>query len=291
MKKQKGITLVSLVVTIIVLIILAGVTINAILGENGIITIAKQAKENMELAQEKEQTELNELYVQIIAEGKTASGGSSYDAIAKLTEFKKKIAEAITNKGIETNETDTAETMADNIGKLYSTQATGNATVEQVLEGATFSNETDTGLTGTMPNRGELNWNPSENTTFSIPAGYYTGGTLSSANAYTQAKAKAFTNANRVYSQIGSGSDYNVSTYSYIAPAGYYFAVIGGYGNSGALNISNTSTASLGKSFRTDNNTGCGWVGFFTSTGNQTISFSINAYKGHTTTVQIIALP
>ena len=40
-KSSKGITLVALVVTIIVLIILAGVSINLVLGDNGIITMAK----------------------------------------------------------------------------------------------------------------------------------------------------------------------------------------------------------------------------------------------------------
>ena len=45
MGKQKGITLVALVVTIIVLIILAGISINLILGENGIITQAQRARE------------------------------------------------------------------------------------------------------------------------------------------------------------------------------------------------------------------------------------------------------
>jgi len=118
-KNNKGITLVSLVVTIIVLIILATISINALLGENGIIKIAKQAKENIELSQEKEQTELNELYTQVVSEGET-SGEISYDAIAKLAEFKKVIAQAITNRGIQTSETDTKEKMAENIGKIGS---------------------------------------------------------------------------------------------------------------------------------------------------------------------------
>ena len=42
---NKGITLIALVVTIVVLIILATVSINAVLGQNGIIGKAKQAKE------------------------------------------------------------------------------------------------------------------------------------------------------------------------------------------------------------------------------------------------------
>ena len=43
MKKNKGITLVALVVTIVVLLILAGVSINLVLGNNGIIARAKDA--------------------------------------------------------------------------------------------------------------------------------------------------------------------------------------------------------------------------------------------------------
>ena len=61
MKNQRGVTLVALVVTIIVLIILAGISINLILGDNGIITIAKRAKENTELARIEEEKELNDL--------------------------------------------------------------------------------------------------------------------------------------------------------------------------------------------------------------------------------------
>ena len=45
MKKEEGITLVALVVTIIILIILAGISLNMILGENGIIGKTKTAKE------------------------------------------------------------------------------------------------------------------------------------------------------------------------------------------------------------------------------------------------------
>lgn len=58
---QKGITLVALVVTIIVLLILASVSINLVLGENGIITRAKQAKENTETASADELVDLNNL--------------------------------------------------------------------------------------------------------------------------------------------------------------------------------------------------------------------------------------
>ena len=57
-KKEKGITLIALVVTIVVLLILAGVAISMLTGENGIINQALQAKEQNEIAEEKEKVQL-----------------------------------------------------------------------------------------------------------------------------------------------------------------------------------------------------------------------------------------
>ena len=67
--KEQGITMVTLAVTIIVLIILASVSINTLIGDNGIITKARQARENIELAQIEEQTSLNQLYEEMQKEG------------------------------------------------------------------------------------------------------------------------------------------------------------------------------------------------------------------------------
>ena len=53
-KREAGITLLALVITIIILLILAGITISAITGDNGIIGNAGQAKEETEIANEKE---------------------------------------------------------------------------------------------------------------------------------------------------------------------------------------------------------------------------------------------
>ena len=60
MKKQKnrGITLIALVITIIVLLILAGVTISTLTGENGILTKAITAKEQTRAAEVEEQVNL-----------------------------------------------------------------------------------------------------------------------------------------------------------------------------------------------------------------------------------------
>ena len=59
-EKEIGITLIALVITIIVLIILAGVSISIVFDQDGLINKAKQAAENMEIAQVEEQTQLNQ---------------------------------------------------------------------------------------------------------------------------------------------------------------------------------------------------------------------------------------
>ena len=58
---KNGITLIALVITIIVLLILAGVSINAISGDNGIVPKAKDAKEETDEAISEEKSELERL--------------------------------------------------------------------------------------------------------------------------------------------------------------------------------------------------------------------------------------
>ena len=53
-RTNSGITLIALVITIIVLLILAGVSIATLTGENGILTRANDAKTSTELAEEDE---------------------------------------------------------------------------------------------------------------------------------------------------------------------------------------------------------------------------------------------
>ena len=57
-KSSKGVTLIALVITIIVLLILAGVSIAMLTGDNGILTQAKEAKEANIAGTEKEQIQL-----------------------------------------------------------------------------------------------------------------------------------------------------------------------------------------------------------------------------------------
>ena len=60
-KKQMGITLISLVITIIILILLASISIEILIGDSGIIRKAKEAKEEIGLAQNKEEKAIEKL--------------------------------------------------------------------------------------------------------------------------------------------------------------------------------------------------------------------------------------
>ena len=62
---NSGITLVALVVTIVVLLILAGVTITMLFGENGIIKKAQEAKEATERDQQETEQGFSSLAEQI----------------------------------------------------------------------------------------------------------------------------------------------------------------------------------------------------------------------------------
>ena len=59
--KENGITLIALVVTIVVLLILAGVSVNALFGNSGIIEKAKEAQNAMDKAKENDEKGINEL--------------------------------------------------------------------------------------------------------------------------------------------------------------------------------------------------------------------------------------
>lgn len=77
----------------------------------------------------------------------------------------------------------------------------GTATTPDVLAGKTFTSTAGVGLTGTMVNRGTLNWNPTSNATQTVQPGYYSGGTLNSAGAYNKGKTDGATQ-----SKVGTAS-------------------------------------------------------------------------------------
>ena len=74
---EHGVTLIALVVTIIVLLILASVTISTIFSDNGIIKKAQEAANKTKEAVEQEQAELNQLYNDLASIMNNTTGGST----------------------------------------------------------------------------------------------------------------------------------------------------------------------------------------------------------------------
>ena len=80
MKNQKGITLIALVITIIVLLILAGVSIAMLTGDNGILTQASRSKRETLDAEIVERVNL-----ELNAQMANAMAGDAFDEASKIT--------------------------------------------------------------------------------------------------------------------------------------------------------------------------------------------------------------
>ena len=115
MKSNKGITLVALVITIIVLLILAGVSISLVVGENGVLTQATGASDTTKIAQMKEAMGLaisscQADYFNAYANNASASwktyinGGTLNDALSKQGYYLHSAANTVATSSIELNE-------------------------------------------------------------------------------------------------------------------------------------------------------------------------------------------
>ena len=166
-------------------------------------------KEFITIKEMSESTQVSDLNNQITTLNK------SHDEYAKnVQNYKTKIAEAITNQGVKTSADEKAEVMAENIGKILQAKTTATATEVQIIAGQTaWVNGSK--ITGTMVNRGTLNWNPTTSTTYNVPEGYYSGGTLNSSGAYNTGFNNGVTaadnraNTSSINYQTGYNAGYN----------------------------------------------------------------------------------
>ena len=101
---QTGITLIALVVTIVVLLILAGVSINALFGDSGIIKRAKDAQNRMNNAQESDLNALNDLDKWIDNQVNGTAGGNTTGGDETPTE-----KPLITDSSLTSNDRTTSE--------------------------------------------------------------------------------------------------------------------------------------------------------------------------------------
>ena len=313
MRNQKGVTLVALVVTIIVLIILAGISINLLLGENGLITKAQEAKKQQKISEvneklslelaaaetdaiirnesleeeqlndivskygtlqddkdtiltkddnykislkeiwygtlstsgsysdkkkqiemlEKELKELQDKYNELeqINSGNSEVLNDLRNQITTLENEKKTLedslkAEQDKNKTLEVQMAD-LNNKYDNLKKEYDKfiNNPGTATVDDILSGKTAWVNGEK-LSGNIVSNGTLNWNPSESTTYIMPAGYYTEGTLSTVDAYNAGYNAGLQNGKKnatvvvnVYGVGGSSSGVGNKTYTLTYPS------------------------------------------------------------------------
>lgn len=94
----KGITLVALVVTIIIILILAGITMAFTLGPNGIIERAKDAKAKYEIASSNEETALNKLSNELESGDYSDISAADFASLTKLSDNTKK-TQAVDKEG------------------------------------------------------------------------------------------------------------------------------------------------------------------------------------------------
>ena len=124
LKNNNGITLIALVVTIVVLLILAGVSISMLTGENGIITQAQKSKLQTEIGKEKEYITLS---VSAVKGDKISRGDTSEITSSELqTEMNKYTDEAtVTGSG--------TLTVTYESGRSYEVDQDGSITQKEEL--------------------------------------------------------------------------------------------------------------------------------------------------------------
>ena len=162
MKQESGITLVALVVTVIILMILAGISMNTLIGDNGIITKAKQAKQNITLAGEAEAMQLNQLYYELETGGELSEDEESSKKDEMISLLQKQV-----------------EDLQNQLNSLNSLLSQTNSTADKILAGYKAYSGGQL-VTGTMPNNGgsgnipgDQAWLYIDRVYFGIPYGYY----------------------------------------------------------------------------------------------------------------------
>ncbi len=155
--RERGVTVMSLVITIIVLLILAGITIKLALNDNGIIKQSKLASEEYQNKALQEQFALNQVSKEIEKASNSSSSSSSSGGGNQSTGGNSTSGGASSGSSENTDELKRQiDQLQAQVAALEANQATGNATASQVLAGATFSTSEGVGLTGTMVNHSAI---------------------------------------------------------------------------------------------------------------------------------------
>ncbi len=113
MKKQEGITLIALVITIIVLLILAGVTIAMLAGDNGILNRATSSRAQSALGDARDQVAIyvanavSEYYEERYVKSNTSAGSDANAAAGQALTNAKTAPDLKLPQGVSITETST----------------------------------------------------------------------------------------------------------------------------------------------------------------------------------------
>lgn len=218
MKEEKGITLVALAVTIIILIILAGVSINMLVGDNGIIKKAQQAKEETIFAWQQEQEQLNQLFEEMEEAGNgIGTGGEGDSQKDEIIELLQKQVEELKTQVVEKE--NTIQDLQNQWGEIETQLGETNAEAKHILKDYKAYSKGQL-IIGTMANNEAVNANLNAGQSYTIPEGYHNGSGKVTANdlaSQTQATANANNLSNGVTAWVngqkitGNGTDVNNS--------------------------------------------------------------------------------
>lgn len=151
------------------------------------------------------------------------------------------------------------------LDELYAKRPTGTAGAGQVLTGYTFSNNTESGINGSMPNRGAWSKSVSSTTAQTGAAGYYSS--VSCAKAANSGTFTTSTNSTAV--DMGANQNYR-----YVNTTGVYNA---GKSAASASRVKVWSGSTLGNV--SVNLSGYSWV-YIKVTGGSTLLLQVNGAAG-----------
>ena len=253
---SSGITLVALVVTIVVLLILAGVTITSLLGDDGIITKAQQAADSMNQAIQNEQSELNALIEELnsIMAG-NGVGGDDNPPVVEPPKVSDNLGTVIST----TENTDLTDSYGNKItvpAGFYIVTTAQDSTVEYdysgdgipaVQDGIVIQNEADGNQfvwvpVGTINNKSD----DSLGATTTIKLGRYSDFTMSGTTLPTPAQEATVDGYNTA---VLINTDFFEVSDSFAGDAGQSLNAASSYGNTKATNLQdwiNTSLANGG---------------------------------------------
>ena len=128
MLKNRGITLIALIITIIILLILAGVTIGALTGDNDLINQAGEAKEKSEIENEKEIVETSTIQ---------AMGKDKYGDVKKSDLEEKLNTNAGEGKTQVTEDGNQLVVKFNESNRYYTVDSNGNVEIFEIIEDKT----------------------------------------------------------------------------------------------------------------------------------------------------------